>query len=93
MVDEEIDLGRGVTLDPRRRVVRRDGGIVRLTPTENRLLELFVRNQSSIVHQWQEAGSGPWNSAGVVRSVDDPAAFMAAVGAVAAAPARVDAGA
>ena len=33
--------------------------------------ELFVRAGMGIVHDWQEAGTGPWNNAGVVRSVDE----------------------
>ena len=33
--------------------------------------ELFVRVGASIAHDWQEAGSGPWNNAGVVASNDD----------------------
>ena len=33
--------------------------------------ELFLRRGGSIVHHWQESGSGPWNFAGIVRSTDE----------------------
>jgi hypothetical protein len=33
--------------------------------------ELFLRRGTDIVHEWQEAGGGPWNVAGIVRSPDD----------------------
>ena len=33
--------------------------------------ELFLRQGTDIVHDWQEAGAGPWNVAGRVRSADE----------------------
>jgi two-component system KDP operon response regulator KdpE len=47
--EEQIDLGRGRSLDLRRRTIRRDGRTDHLTPTEARLLELFVRNPDRVL--------------------------------------------
>jgi hypothetical protein len=33
--------------------------------------ELFVRDGTNIVHDWREAGTGPWMNGGIVRSVDE----------------------
>ena len=39
--------------------------------------EVFVRAGMSIVHDWQDAGHGPWFNGGVVRSTDDWRGFPA----------------
>lgn len=63
---------RNTNPDPWTKRRRRNGVIIESgngATHQNR--ELFVRNQTSIVHDWQEAGVGLWNSAGIVRSIDD----------------------
>jgi two-component system KDP operon response regulator KdpE len=47
--DERIDLGQGRSLDLRHRTIVRDGRTDHLTPTEARLLELFVRNPDRVL--------------------------------------------
>jgi Papain family cysteine protease len=62
---------RNTNPDPWTKRRRRNGVIIESgNGAAHQDRELFVRNQSSIVLDWQEAGSGPWNSAGIVRSID-----------------------
>jgi hypothetical protein len=63
---------RNTNPDPWTKRRRRNGVIIESgngAAHQNR--ELFLRHGTDIVHNWREAGAGPWNSAGVVRSVDD----------------------
>jgi len=64
--EELIDLGDGRAFDPRRRGVRDGVGFRRLTPTEARLLEFFVRNPNRVLpvelilqRVWLDAPVGP----------------------------------
>jgi two-component system KDP operon response regulator KdpE len=47
--DERIELGQGRWLDPRRRTILSEERTDYLTPTEARLLELFVRNPDRVL--------------------------------------------
>jgi hypothetical protein len=62
---------RNTNPDPWTKRRRRNGVIIESgNGAKHQNLELFLRNGTSIVHDWQEAGSGPWNSAGIVQSTD-----------------------
>jgi DNA-binding response OmpR family regulator len=64
--EELVDLGDGRMFDPRRRWVRIADDLRRLTPTEARLLEFFVRNPNRVLpvelilqRVWLDAPVGP----------------------------------
>jgi hypothetical protein len=72
-LEDEAWVGmRNTNPDPWTKRRHRNGVVIESgNGAKHQNLELFLRKGTSIVHDWQEAGSGPWNSSGIVHSIDE----------------------